>query len=105
VKVKILIVVNSLQQGGAERASIRLAESLFIDKHEIVVATWNSNRDFYKLNSSIKRINLGNFFPHSGLFVPLLGHQFNRIGQLLNLRQYRKEIIRVQPDVVICLKP
>jgi glycosyltransferase involved in cell wall biosynthesis len=69
-----------------------------------VVATWNSNRDFYKLNSSIKRINLGNFFHHSGFFVPLLGHQFNRIGQLLNLRQYRKEIIRVQPDVVICFE-
>jgi glycosyltransferase involved in cell wall biosynthesis len=102
--MKILIVINSLQQGGAERASIRLAESFLIDKHEIVIATWNSNRDFYKLDSNIKRINLGNFFHHSGFFVPLFGHRFNRIGQLFNLRKYRKEIIRVQPDVVICFE-
>lgn len=102
--MKILIVINSLQQGGAERASIRLAESFLVDKHEIVIATWNSNRDFYKLDSNIKRINLGNFFHHSGFFVPLFGHRFNRIGQLFNLRKYRQEIIRVQPDVVICFE-
>ena len=102
--MKILIVINSLQQGGAERASIRLAESFLFDKHEIVVATWNSNRDFYKLDSNIRRINLGNFFHHSDFFVPVLGHRFNRIGQLLNLRKYRKEIIGVQPDVVICFE-
>lgn len=102
--MKILIVINSLQQGGAERASIRLAESFLVDKHEIVIATWNSNRDFYKLDSNIKRINLGNFFYHSGFFVPLFGHRFNRIGQLFNLRKYRQEIIRVQPDVVICFE-
>ncbi len=102
--MKVLIVVNSLQQGGAERASMRLAESFLTDKNEIVLATWNSERDFYKLDSNINRINLGNFFHHSGFFVPMLGHRFNRIGQLLNLRQYRKEIIRVQPDVVICFE-
>jgi glycosyltransferase involved in cell wall biosynthesis len=102
--MKILIVVNSLQQGGAERASIRLAESFLTDNHEIVVATWNSNRDFYKLDPNIKRIDIGNFFHYSGLSIPLLGERFKRIGQLFNLRHYRKEIKKVNPDVVICFE-
>jgi len=102
--MKILIIVNSLQQGGAERASIRLAESFLADKHEIVIATWNSNRDFYDLDSNIKRINIGNFFNHSGFHLPVVGQRFSRIGQALNLRHYRKEIIKVKPDVVICFE-
>ena len=102
--MKILIVVNSLQQGGAERASIRLAESFLADKHEIVIATWNSNRDFYDLDSNIKRINIGNFFHHLGFHLPIIGQRFSRIGQVLNLRHYRKEIVKVEPDVVICFE-
>ena len=102
--MKILIIVNSLQQGGAERAATRVAESMLSDGHQIVVGTWNATRDLYKLNSKIKRINLGNFFIHSGFYVPFTSYRFNRIGQLLNLRKYRKEITSVEPDVVICFE-
>jgi glycosyltransferase involved in cell wall biosynthesis len=102
--MKILIIVNSLQQGGAERASIRLAESFLEDKHEIVIATWNSGRDFYDFDSNIKRINIGNFFHHAGFLLPVVGQRFSRLGQILNLRHYRKEIKKIEPDVIICFE-
>jgi glycosyltransferase involved in cell wall biosynthesis len=52
----------------------------------------------------VNRINLGNFFHHAGFYVPFVGHRFARIGQMLNLRKYRKEIKKIQPDVVICFE-
>jgi GalNAc-alpha-(1->4)-GalNAc-alpha-(1->3)-diNAcBac-PP-undecaprenol alpha-1,4-N-acetyl-D-galactosaminyltransferase len=102
--MKILIVVNSLQQGGAERASVRLAESFLMDKHQVVLATWNSTRDFYSLDSSINRIDLGNFFNCSGFFATIPGRPFVRIAQFINLRKHRKEIKKIQPDAVICFE-
>ena len=102
--MKILIVVNSFQQGGAERAAIRVAESMLGDGHNIVVATWSNSHDFYKLDSNIKRINLGNFFHHSGFLVPRLGRRFSNIGKFFNLIQHRSEIKKIKPDVVVCFE-
>ena len=102
--MKILIVVNSLQQGGAERAAIRVAESMLGDGHYIVIATWNNSRDFYKLDSNIERINLGEFFHHAGFLVPRLGRRFSNIGKYFNLIQHRSEIKKIKPDVVVCFE-
>ncbi len=102
--MKILIVVNSLQQGGSERASIRLAESFQADGHTLILATWNSKRDFYKVGPEIMRLHLGNFFETREFKMFRFRYNFVRIGLLLNLFSYRREIIKQEPDVVICFE-
>jgi GalNAc-alpha-(1->4)-GalNAc-alpha-(1->3)-diNAcBac-PP-undecaprenol alpha-1,4-N-acetyl-D-galactosaminyltransferase len=102
--MKILIVVNSLQQGGAERAAIRLAESFYRDGQKVVLATWNSTRDFYKLDKNIERINLTDVFISSSKRIPLLDLLVNKIRLIVNLQMYRRQILREDPDVVICFE-
>jgi 2-polyprenyl-6-hydroxyphenyl methylase/3-demethylubiquinone-9 3-methyltransferase len=102
-RLHILIIVNSLQSGGAERAAVRLAEDLVADGNKVTLATWYDNRDFYKIeNSGICRINLGDIlfqsdmkftFPYLGL-----GH---RLNQFHNLWKLRNKIMDLQPNVVI----
>lgn len=102
--MRIVIVVNSLQQGGAERASVRLAESFAGDGHEVSLATWNDDRDFYSLNKSVARVNLGDFFSHKGFNFPLIGNRLHRMGKILNLFKFRSEIMSLNPDVVVCFE-
>ena len=102
--MKILIVVNSLQQGGAERASLRLADSLVNDGHKVVLATWNSSRDFYQLNDEVTRINLGNFFETKKFKVFGMSRDFTKLGLIINLFRYRKNILKQKPEVVICFE-
>jgi glycosyltransferase involved in cell wall biosynthesis len=102
--VRIVVVVNSLQQGGAERAAVRLAESFFTDGHQVIIATWNLDRDFYALQEQIKRVNLGNFFHHKGFQLPFVGNRFSRLGKFFNVVKFRRQIQEVKPDVVICME-
>ena len=99
--MQIVIVVNSLQQGGAERAAVRLAESFLIDGHIVTIATWSLDRDFYSLDERITRINLGNFFHHKGFRLPIIGHRFGRVGKFFNVIKFRQQIQELNPDVVI----
>ena len=99
--MQITIVVNSLQQGGAERAAIRLAESFLNDGHKVTLATWNFDGDFYKLDERITRINLGNFFHHNGFRLPIIGYRFGRLGKYFNVIKFRQQIQVLKPDVVI----
>lgn len=102
--MRIVIVVNSLQQGGAERAAVRLAESFFADGHDVIVATWNLDRDFYTLHHEVMRINIGNFFHHKGFGLPFVGPKFARVGKFFNTIKFRQQIKKLKPDVVICLE-
>ena len=102
--MQITIVVNSLQQGGAERAAVRLAESFVNDGHKVTIATWDNDRDFYTLDERITRINLGNFFHHKGFRLPIIGYRFGGLGKFFNLIKFRKQIQELKPDVVIAME-
>jgi GalNAc-alpha-(1->4)-GalNAc-alpha-(1->3)-diNAcBac-PP-undecaprenol alpha-1,4-N-acetyl-D-galactosaminyltransferase len=56
--VKVLIAVNSLQQGGAERSSVKLAQSLAEDGHHVIFVTWKGGQDFYEVSEIVRRINM-----------------------------------------------
>lgn len=102
--MQIVIVVNSLQHGGAERAAVRLAGSFVNDGHKTTIATWDNDRDFYTLDERIARINLGNFFHHNGFLLPIIGYRFRKIGRLFNIIEFRKQIQELKPDVVIAME-
>lgn len=100
--MRIVVVVNSLQQGGAERAAVRLAEAFVNDGHKVTISTWSNDRDFYSLSEEISRVNLGDFFHYKELTIPIIGARFKRFGQLLNIWSFRRQILNLKPDVVIC---
>jgi glycosyltransferase involved in cell wall biosynthesis len=102
--MRIVVVVNSLQQGGAERAAIRLAEAFVYDGHEVIISTWSNKRDFYSLSQGTPRVNLGDFFDYKQLLLPIFGTRFNRISLMLNAWRYRRQILSLKPDVVICFE-
>lgn len=102
--MRIIIIVNSLQAGGAERAALRLAESFDQDGHEVILATWSSDIDFYKLDKSISRINLGNYFNQSNRQLPIIGKISGWLKKFHYLREIRYSIIDLNPDVVICFE-
>jgi GalNAc-alpha-(1->4)-GalNAc-alpha-(1->3)-diNAcBac-PP-undecaprenol alpha-1,4-N-acetyl-D-galactosaminyltransferase len=102
--VRILIVVNSLQQGGAERAAVRLAEAFSDDLNEVTLATWSGNRDFYSLSARINRVTLCNFFNFFGFQIRFLRYPISLLGRLISLIRMRKELLSQRPDVVICFE-
>lgn len=55
----ILILVNSLTSGGAERVTVNLSSYLVEKGHKVTVVTGDSGKDFYTLDSRIERIDLG----------------------------------------------
>lgn len=105
--MRILIVVNSLQAGGAERAAIRTAQGFAQDNYEVILATWTDKRDFYELPDNLNRINLGDpfekykevkyFFQN----IPLIGRLEFLTKQLFYIR---REIRKYNPDVVIAFE-
>lgn len=66
--MKIVIYISSLTCGGAERVSAALANFLAAQGHELVVITMHSEeRDFYKVDASVRRVSLNLVGEHSGL--------------------------------------
>ena len=59
-KLRIVLVINGLDSGGAEKSTIKLCQSFLSDGHEVTLITISNKFDFYKLNESIRRINLDN---------------------------------------------
>lgn len=100
--MRIAVVVNSLQQGGAERAATRVAEAFVNDGHEVTVFTWSNGRDFYSLNEKISRVNLGEFFTVNEMMLPIIGSRLKRLGLLRNIWHFRCQVTNLKPDVVIC---
>ncbi len=99
--MKILIGVNSLQQGGAERAALKLAESLIEDKNEVIILTWHDNKDFYSLPNGIRRFTL-NPFESNSKFSRILPTFFaNKCNLIWKLYKFRRFCQREKIDVFI----
>lgn len=107
MSAKILIIVNSLQAGGAERAAIRTARGLSSDGYHVVLGTLNNKRDFYQIPRGVERINLGDpFQKFLHLKYPL--DRIPIIGTLdfafRQLRHIRKMVKNEAPDIVLAFE-
>ena len=94
--MRLVFIIKSLSTpgGGAERVFVDVANGLYEQGHEVVVATFEpvSAAPFYPLNPSIPRIDLA---PHAR----------GKIGQLLILPTLRRKLKAFGPDVVVAFMP
>jgi GalNAc-alpha-(1->4)-GalNAc-alpha-(1->3)-diNAcBac-PP-undecaprenol alpha-1,4-N-acetyl-D-galactosaminyltransferase len=101
--MKILIVVNSLQAGGAEKSALKLATSMSLH-HHVILATLRNDLDHYSLPAQVHRVNFGDLFthPYKTKINRLLKGKY-RVGYnwVLKLRELRKGIIDLNVDAVI----
>lgn len=56
--MRILIVINSLHIGGAERVAANMASHYATTGHEVAVATFSNTPDFFKLPPTVKRVGI-----------------------------------------------
>ena len=95
MKMKITLVISSLDCGGGERAIVLLAEGLANLKHQVTLITLaDKSTDFYQLSPKVARLELGIMGKSSNLLEAVT----NNIGRLHTLR---KAIKSTDPDVVV----
>lgn len=94
--MKILILVTTLTQGGAERVASLWANGFDSCGHNVSVCTCRSDDsyDTYQLNINIQRYNIYNTLLHKKKF-------FNFLPKVYRLRHIIKKIV---PDVIICVQ-
>ena len=101
---KVLIVVDSLRGGGAERVVSRIANALSVD-NEVIIYTYYTP-DMYPLAENIKVSYIKNpppFFRYSGRGARLLA-PFNNINWYLQLAKMLEDIKQKEkPDVTLSM--
>lgn len=91
--MKILIVVNNLAGGGAEKVAVDLA-NYFNSKNDVAILTLSDKPDKFIIDPSIKREKI-NLKLESKNYLSALITNFSRIYKL------RKAILNNSPDIVI----
>ena len=89
--MKIDLMINSLNGGGAERVMVTLANGFISNKHDVSLITFNKG-DAYKTSPEINRINLhhGNIKNHSiRSFLNSYNHYCYRKTNMYGFRQIR----------------
>ena len=93
--LKILILINSLGGGGAERVTLNLAREWRDAGADVVIATLQSERhDAYLVPGGIRRVSLN----ISGKSKSILSISLNNIAPIIAIR---KLLRREQPDIAI----
>lgn len=103
--MKLVLIINGLDSGGAEKSTIKLCESFKADGHQVILITISNQLDFYVLNNSIPRINLEDYSNIKQKFPYRIGlnrftYWTKRIKSGLKLR---KILIKEQPDCIISM--
>jgi glycosyltransferase involved in cell wall biosynthesis len=98
--MRILIVVNSLQAGGAERYALRLGSQFAKDGNDVAIATINSDKDFFAFPSNVTRICIDSLLPKKTKFLRKF-FDILRLSKLIKLLSLRFKTIKFNPDVVI----
>jgi GalNAc-alpha-(1->4)-GalNAc-alpha-(1->3)-diNAcBac-PP-undecaprenol alpha-1,4-N-acetyl-D-galactosaminyltransferase len=105
-ELKLLVVINSLDSGGAEKSALKLAQGLHQDGNEVALLTFTSDQDFYEPLSQFPRITLDTGVKeyrrvsHRSL-VPR--RVFFWIDQMFKLIRLRRIITHNKPDCVISI--
>ena len=93
--MKILVVINSLHSGGAERVTANLSRFWIEQGNAVTVATLtSSDLDFFRLHPSVHRIALDLAGESAGLFSAVLANA-------RRIRAIRRVIQEEQPDIVL----
>ncbi len=93
--MRIIIVIHSLQLGGAERSAVSLAAHWVQKGYKVLVVTVsNSSVDYFKLDENIPRIELN-------LAVASMNGFQGIVANIKRIRILRKIIIDWKPDIVI----
>ncbi len=95
--MRILVILSSLDNGGAQRVAAQITGYWAGRGHDVVLATLSRSRDGdYPLGPGVQHLPLG----VAALSPNRASALFNNIGRVLRLR---REILRLDPDVVIGL--
>lgn len=95
--MNILLVLHSLECGGAERVSAVLARQWTLLGHQVSVLTFESkSKDFYQLPANVSRYSIDSARSSSGFFDGLWAN----IIRIFNLRA---RFVRHKPDLVISM--
>ncbi|TPG20756.1 glycosyltransferase family 4 protein [Variovorax guangxiensis] len=95
--MKLLILIHSLQSGGAERVSASMANHWEEAGWTVTVLTLTSNaRDFYKVNAGVQRVAL-NVAGDSRNALSAVNNNFQRV------RAIRRELKKREPDVAVAM--
>lgn len=100
--MRLLVIVNSFQQGGAEHSALKLAGGFANDGHQAAVLAWNDNLDFFTVPSEVERIKL----PEMKELQIFLGRLFpgwlnSRIIFFLKLATLRFRAKKYKPDCIV----
>ena len=105
-QLKILIVVNSLVQGGAQRFSINLAEELKNRDHDVEILTlYPEESDFFQLSKNIPITRfIAPFKDRNRTSIRGLKRLIRVYWRLRDLYTLRKMIISRKPDLVLAVE-
>ncbi|WP_158161604.1 glycosyltransferase [Grimontia hollisae] len=91
---KIIIIINSMSSGGAERVTSILANELAFLGMDVTLATYKSiSNDFYELNGSIHRLVLENSLDQDINFFKKINEHIKLIRKIRNLCMDRSETV------------
>jgi len=97
--MRLLLFINSLQSGGAERVLAKLADHWVDQGHEVTLATIvPTATDHYAVDPRVQRLSI-----HSGGKSRHLLHAVQ--ANLQRYRRLRKLVKAVQPDCVVAFMP
>ena len=104
--MKIFVIIDSLDSGGAEKSTIKLCEGFVSDGHKVKLVTLSSESDFYLIPEGIARITLdGEISPQNRKITSYPG--LKRISfwtsQIHKGVILRKMIRSESPDCVIAM--
>ncbi|MCR4942719.1 MAG: glycosyltransferase [Campylobacter sp.] len=84
--MKILFLISTLQNGGAERVCALMA-SRFAKEHEVCLAKFDNKTPFFELDKKVRLVNLSLGVGDLGI----LGNLKKRFGKIFNLRAFVKK--------------
>ena len=104
--MKILVIINSLDSGGAEKSALKLASGLHGDGHEVVFLTFTSDYDFYKPLSDYTRLTLDSKNETHCSVLPeriILRRVFFWTDQMKRLFRLRRLAKEIEPHCIISI--
>jgi glycosyltransferase involved in cell wall biosynthesis len=103
--MKILVTMNSFQQGGAEASAIKLAEGLSKDGNQVEIYSWNNTRDFFSTPVGVNRVYPSEGFANVVNAANALPDGLsNRFIASLHLLAFRRMATKSKYDVVIAFE-
>lgn len=97
-KIKCIMFIPSMGNGGAERVMATIANSLSEREYDITIVTLTLSTSFYKLNDSVKIINLGNTINRNNKLKEFITLFRSAINSFFSLNKIIKQ---KRPDVIL----